>query len=52
MPELNALVTQTVALELSLEYLELRSCANIMQTPLLGPLTSERIGLLVNGGNP
>ncbi|XP_039139727.1 probable disease resistance protein At4g27220 [Dioscorea cayenensis subsp. rotundata] len=51
--ELTALVTQTVAWEWpSLEYLELRSCPKIMKTALIGPLTSERIGLLVDGGNP
>ena len=52
LPELTALVTQTVVWEWpSLECLELRSCPKIMQTALIGPLTSERIGLLVNGGN-
>ena len=52
LPELTALVTETVVQEWpSLEYIQLRSCTKIMHTPLLGPLTSERIGLLVNGGN-
>lgn len=50
--ELTALLTQTVGWEWpSLEYLEHRLCTKIMQTPLLGSLTSERIGMLVNGGN-